>query len=160
MAVPSTFGLREAETLEQVAEEAMLPGTLTGSEPNLLRAWVKHLGGPVCTTDVAGIAIEDYDKLITTFNPYEGEEPVPAGPADKTFFPSSIRAASEPSGHSASRSSTRRVIHHDRRAPRVNWAEAQRNAPHRWAPRARTSTEVQAQGIPRAWSADSSVENR
>ena len=51
----SSFGFSEELTLDEIAKEAGVPGTLTGEEPNMLRAWASCLGGATRPSDIAGI---------------------------------------------------------------------------------------------------------
>ena len=83
----SSFGLADEITLDEIAAEAGVPGTLSGSEPNLLRAWAKCLGGATCPSDIAGIPDKIYERSLDSFDPYSGDEPVPGGPPDKKLTP-------------------------------------------------------------------------
>ena len=120
-----SLGLFEDLTLDDVAKEAGVPGTLEGDQPNLLRAWATALGGAERPSDIAGIPESMYQRILDSFDPYGGDDPLPGGPSDKKLTPVLAGRIS----HSGSYASRYLTV---------------RNSPsnHRWAPQVPVSMEA------------------
>ena len=94
-----SFGFLEELTLDEVAKEAGVPGTLEGDQPNLLRAWANALGGAARPSDIAGTPESVYSHPLPSGPSTLRLTPVPTGRAQPALrVPPRVSGRPRPSG--------------------------------------------------------------